>query len=162
MTRDQAASRDQATPRVAAATSRRRGSNGADLRYLEEARSALEAIMPISDAARRSAASPQVRALASDALVVQTSQLEAIALGLLGWGRQVANPLDAREPSEPEQEAGEVVYAAALAAHAHASIASARAEMVSGLNPSTRAIAQDTIRAQSRQLSALGPTPSPV
>lgn len=159
--------RDKATPRDTAGTIRQSGSNDADLRYLEEARSALRAIIPISDAARRSASSPDVRALASDALVVQTSQLEAIEVGLLRWDHpQVAtdHPLAAGGPSDRDQKAGDPVFADVLAAHAHASIASARAEMVAGLNPRTRGIAQDAIRAQSRQLSALRPTrptPSP-
>ena len=47
------------------------------------------------------------------------------------------------------------VFADALTAHAHESIAAARAEMVAGASRDARAIAEHAIRAEYRQLAAL-------
>src|SRR5690606_19043139 len=49
----------------------------------------------------------------------------------------------------------EVAFTAQLSAHAHASMTVARAEMVAGAHPGARGIAQESIRAQCRSLTAL-------
>jgi uncharacterized protein (DUF305 family) len=142
-------------PRDIASTGRRSGGNKVDLRYLEDARDALTSVMAITQAVSDRSAD---HILARDALTVQTRQLAAISACLRAWDqletpgtRHVASePLPAPHGPTPDR-----VYADQLTAHAHASIAAARAEMVAGASPGARAIAQDAIRAQYRQLAAL-------
>lgn len=134
--------------------------NATDVRYLEEASAALLPIMAACDAAASRSARRDVRALARGALSVQTQQLSAISEILRAWGRT-----DAIRPRTTGADAlvglhGGVldrVFLERLTAHAHASTAHARAEMVAGASPSARPIAERSIHAQDRQLSALAP-----
>jgi len=134
------------------------GGNDADLHYLEEARAALRLLIPLSDAASDRAASREVRALARDALGVQTRQLEAISACLLTWDRpEVAGPQSVVAASLPRLHGAALdrAYVGQLANHAHTSMTAARAEMVAGVSGGVRAIAEGALRSQSRQLAAL-------
>lgn len=134
--------------------------NATDVRYLEETAATLLPIMAACDAAASRSARGDVRALARRALAVQTRQLAAISQVLRDWGRA-----DAVRPRTTDADAlvglrGGVLDEALferLTAHAHASTAMARAEMVGGASSSARLIAERAIHAQDRQLAALAP-----
>ncbi len=139
-------------------TSRRTGGNDADLHYLEEARAALRLVIPLSDAASGRAAGRDVRALAREALGVQSVRLEAISACLLEWDRpEVAAPQSAVAESLPGLHGAALdrAYADQLTAHVHTSMTAARAELVAGVSGGVRAIAEGALRAQSHQLAAL-------
>jgi uncharacterized protein (DUF305 family) len=145
-------------PRDDASTARRPDGNDVDLHYLEEARAALRPVMAISHAVSGRATGHDLRALARDALSAQTRQLAAISACLLAWDRpKTAGPRPAATEALPGLHGPTLdrVFADQLTAHAHASITAARAEMVAGASRSARAIAEDAIGAQYRQLAAL-------
>jgi hypothetical protein len=137
--------------------------NDVDVHYLEEARGALALVIAIIHAVSSRPAGHNVRALARDALSVQTRRLAAISACLLAWDRPEAPGRG--QDSEPDPGATELpgfdgptldqVFANQLTAHAHASISAARAEMVAGASRGARSIARDAIRAEYRQLAAL-------
>ena len=137
---------------------RRHNSNAADVHYLEEARDALGPIMAASRGTATSGRSHHVRGLARLALAEQTDQLAAITAALSVWGR-----LDALGPPTPLPDAvpevastdQDQVFADHLTAHAHASLMSARVEMIAGANPAARSIAEQAIHAHDRRLAAL-------
>lgn len=129
--------------------------NATDLRYLEYAVAALEPIMVIcADAARSS--SPRVRALARDALSVQTERFDAISALLRAWGRsERTGPPVAETLVGLDGEALDRLFVDRLTAHARASILSSRAELIAGASRSTRHLAEHAIHAGDRQLAAL-------
>ena len=136
--------------------------NDADLHYLEQARAALQRVIPLSDAASGRAAGQDVRALARDALGAQSGRLAAISACLLAWDRpEAADPQAVEAESLPgiHGTALDRAYADRLTAHVHASMAAARAEMVAGVSGDARAIAEGALRAQSHQLAALDVLP---
>lgn len=147
-----------ATTSAVASWVRRRDGNAADVHYLEEARAALGPIMAASRDIAASGRSYHVRALARLALAEQADQLAAITAALSAWGR-----LDAGSSSTPfpdpmhEQHSRDQDrnFADHLTAHAHASLASARAEMIAGASPTARAIAEQAIHAHDRHLAAI-------
>ena len=65
--------------------------NATDLLYLEDAVAALAPIMAVCAGAARSSR-PDVRALARDALSVQTDRFAAMSAVLLGWGQPEKAP----------------------------------------------------------------------
>ena len=80
--------------------------NATDLLYLEDAVAALAPIMAVCAGAARSSR-PDVRALARDALSVQTDRFAAISAVLLGWGRpEKATPPIARAEGSRRAGAG--------------------------------------------------------
>lgn len=129
--------------------------NATDLRYLEFAVAALEPIMAIcADAARSS--SPKVRALAREALSVQTERFDAISALLRDWGRaERTSPPVAETLVGLDGEALDKLFVDRLSAHARASILSSRAELIAGASRSTRHLAEHAIHAGDRQLAAL-------
>lgn len=144
-----------------------RHANAADVHYLEEARDALGPIMTASRAVATSGRSHHVRALARLALAEQGDQLAAITAALSAWGRLdalIASPPPVDSVLEPHGTDQDRIFADHLAAHAHASLASARAEMIAGANPAARSIAEEAIHAHDRGLAAvrlLFPNPPP-
>ena len=147
-----------ATTSARASGKRRRDGNAADVHYLEEASAALGPIMTASRAVATSGRSHHVRALARLALAEQADQLAAITAALSVWGR--LEDLGASTPfpnAVPElQDAHQDrVFTDHLTAHAHASLKSARAEMIAGASPAARSIAEQAIHAHNRRLAAL-------
>jgi hypothetical protein len=139
-------------------TAWRRHGNAADVHYLEEARDALGPIMAASRAVTTSGRSHHVRALARLALAEQDDQLAAITAALSAWRRLdalIAGTPPVDEVLELHGTDQDRTYADHLAAHAHASLASARAEMIAGANPAARTIAEEAIHAHDRHLSAI-------
>lgn len=134
-----------------------RDDKGADLDYLEQAHAALRPAMAASRAASLRADRADVRSLAYDALLVQTTQLAALTACLELWGRPDSVPT----AETPEGLLGlegavlETAYAVQLTAHAHASMVVARAQMVAGGDGRARGIAEESIRAQYRHLAGL-------
>ena len=137
---------------------RRRDGNAADVHYLEEARVALGPIMAASRDIAASGRSHHVRALARLALAEQADQLAAITAALSAWGQLDAGSSSTlfsdamREQHSRDQDRN---FADHLTAHAHASLASARAEMITGVSPTARAIAEQAIHAHDRRLAAI-------
>lgn len=137
--------------------------NDADLRYLEIARSALRLAMATSDAVLGSSAvGDDVRALARAALSDQERQLGAITSCLLGWesAECAAPPHAETDPSADPGTGLDRELADRLSTHARESIAAARAEMIAGVSPRVRAIAQRSISAGSRHLTAVERLPA--
>ena len=147
-----------ATTSTVASWVTRRDGNAADVQYLEEARAALGPIMAASRDIATSGRSHHVRALARLALAEQADQLAAITAALTAWGQ-----LDIRSTSTPFPDAKreqdvtdqDLDFADHLTAHAHASLASARAEMIAGASPTARSIAEQAIHAHDRRLAAI-------
>lgn len=133
--------------------------NRADLLYLEQARAALWQVMAAGHAFSGRSAGSDVGELAREAMAVQSSQLAAISACLLAWERSddatVPRPTVAEGPPELHSVALDREFADRLGAHALASLAAASAEMVGGASAEVRAIAQESITAQWRQLAAL-------
>lgn len=132
--------------------------NDADLRYLAHAHAALGPVVAACSTALARGGSTGVRALARSTWVEQTYQLAAIAACLDGW----------RAPGGEEARGGPVdalaglhgaaldrAFADQLRAHAHASIAAARSEMVAGASRGARQVAEHVIHAEDRRLAAL-------
>lgn len=132
--------------------------NDVDVHYLEHTHAALGPIMAASNAAAVQGTDHHVRALARLAYAEQTDQLATISACLLAWGRPTAV-----EPHAPLAEAAtrvqgptrDHVFADQLTAHAHASLASARLELVAGVSHTARPIAEAAIHKQDRRLAAL-------
>ncbi|HET8986394.1 MAG TPA: hypothetical protein VFN03_11605 [Trueperaceae bacterium] len=137
---------------------RRRDGNAADVHYLEEARAALGPIMAASSDIATSGRSHHVRALARLALAEQTDQLAAITAALTAWGqldnRSTSIPLPDAKPDLHSRD-HDRTFADHLKAHAHVSLASARAEMIAGASPTARSIAEQAIHAHDRRLAAI-------
>lgn len=132
--------------------------NHVDLHYLEETRAALRPVMAICEAVWGRAIGPGARTLARDARSAQDLQLEAISACLLAWGQPgTSGPRAAVSDALPGLQGAslDAAFVDQLTAHAHASIASARVEMVAGTSPSVRAIARDGISTHYRLLAAL-------
>ena len=132
--------------------------NDADVRYLEEASAALLQIMAVCDAAAGRSARHEVRVMARHALAAQTHQLSDISDCLLAWGRPEATrprTTDADALVGLQGRELDHVFAARLTAYAHASITSARVEMMVGASETARPIAERAIHEQDRQLAAL-------
>jgi uncharacterized protein (DUF305 family) len=139
-------------------TASRPDGNASDIHYLEEASAALLPIMAACDAAAARSSRQDVRALARDALSVQTQQLSAIAEVLRAWGRTDVVRLRTTNADALVGLHGaglDRVFLERLTAHAHASINGARAEMVAGASRSARPIAEHAIHVQCRQVAAL-------
>lgn len=149
-----------ATTSAVASWVRRRDGNAADVHYLEEARAALGPIMAASRDIAASGRSHHVRALGRLALAEQADQLAAIAAALSAWGQLDARSAPTSTPfpdAIPERHSTDQDrnFADHLAAHAHASLASARAEMITGASPTARSIAEQAIHAHDRRLAAI-------
>lgn len=132
--------------------------NATDLHYLEQAGAALAPIMAVCDAAATRSSSNDVRALARDALSVQELQLSAISTVLRAWRRPAlatAPVTDAEALVGLGGEALDRVFVERLRAHARASIAGARGEMVGGASRAARLVAEEAIHAGDRQVAAL-------
>lgn len=132
--------------------------NAADLRYVQQACAALGPIMAACESAASRSERHDVRAVAGRAYVVQSHELRAISDVLRAWGRP---DLARRTPTEAEALAGlaglalDRTFVERLSAHAYASIAAARAELVTGASPAARVLAERAIHAEDRQLAAL-------
>ncbi len=142
--------------------------NDADLRYLREALPALRDVHRATDVAAASASDPRVRALARRASATQAHDISAITSMLLGWGRPEGGPgpagaetpgvLPAAATSDLRSLDGREIdrrFVEILTAHAEASLASARTELVEGFGGPSRRHAEDTSRAHWRELAAL-------
>lgn len=146
------------TPTAVASRVRRRDGNAADVHYLEEAHAALGPIMAASRDIATSGRSHHVRALARLAFAEQADQLAAITAALAAWGQldtcSTSTPLP--DPSRQQGSEGQDLdFTDHLTAHAHASLASARAEMIAGASPTARSIAEQAIHAHDRRLVAI-------
>jgi uncharacterized protein (DUF305 family) len=155
---------------VTAPLTRRSGFNDADLRYVRRALRALRDAQKASDQAAAWSSDPDVRTLARRARTMQADDIGEMSSMLDGWGRheggldhagefKTPSPLAfaARDLSSLDRLELDRRLIESLTAHAEAAIASARIEMIEGFEPSIRRIAEDTIRANSRDLSALRP-----
>ncbi|QBR94227.1 hypothetical protein [Nocardioides euryhalodurans] len=138
--------------------------NDADVRYLVEARAGLRRVMPVTHAVSAGADCHALRALARDALTVQTGQLETVSACLAAWGRADVPGAHEAANGPPGLHGSSLQHAFTdhLASHAAASMTAARAEMVAGVHRLVRAIAEDALRAYSRLLAAIGDLPPPV
>lgn len=132
--------------------------NATDLRYLEQSCAALVSIMAACGTAAARSERHDVRAVASRARAVQAQQLRATSDVLRAWGQ----PDPTRHaPTEGDALVGLVgqlldrTFVERLSAHAYASIAAARAELVTGASPAARLLAEGAIHAEDRQLAAL-------
>jgi uncharacterized protein (DUF305 family) len=153
---------------VTAPLTRWDGFTDADLRFVRRALSALRDAQKASDLAAAWASDPHVRALARRTRAMQENHAGEIKAMLDGWGRD-EDDLDhagASTPLSPPVIAASDLsrlnkleldrrFIESLTAHAEAAIASARTEMIEGFGPSSRQLAEDTIRANSRGLAAL-------
>ncbi|CUR60400.1 hypothetical protein NOCA1210082 [metagenome] len=131
--------------------------NDTDLRYLEQALTALAPIVAACGAAARSSR-PDVRALARAARAEQTVRRSAISAVLHDWGRLATADRGVTEVEALEGLEGDALdraFVERLVAGAQASIVGARAEMVSGASRSARLFARHAIHAGYRQLAAL-------
>jgi uncharacterized protein (DUF305 family) len=143
----------------------RRDGNAVDVHYLEHTRAALGPIMAASSAASSQATRHGVRALARVAFTEQTDQLATISAVLLAWGRPaVTGPRTTVADATPSSGSDlDQVFADLLTAHAHASLAAARVEMVAGASHAARPIAEAAIHKHDRRLAAIDelfpPTP---
>lgn len=146
------------------------GFNDADLRYVRRALRALKDAQKASDQAAAWSTDPGVRALARRAGTMQADDIRELSSMLERWGRHEDGPEHpgALEPSSPPAFAAKCFSSLdrleldrglieSLIAHAGAAIASARTEMIEGFVPSIRRIAEDTIRANNRDLASLRP-----
>ena len=148
---------------MTAPPARRRDFNDADLRYLRGALLALGDARRASHVAAAWGSDPRVRALARRARATQADDIRAIRSMLLGWGRQegstdagrdtVAVPVDDLQSLDGLEIDRRFIEM--LTAHAEASLASARTEMIEGFGGSSRRLAEDTSRANWRELAAL-------
>jgi uncharacterized protein (DUF305 family) len=132
--------------------------NGADLRYLRGALLALKEVRKVSDVAAAAASDPRVRALARRASATQADDIGAITSMLLGWGGE-GGPDPAGAASDLRSLDGLDIdrrFIEILTAHAEASLVSARTEMIEGFGGSSRRHAEDTSRANWRELAELG------
>jgi len=146
------------------------GFNDADLRYVRRALWALKDARKVSDQAAAWSTDPGVRALARRAGTMQADYIRELSSMLERWGHDEEGP---ENPGPLEGSSHRALVASSLSsldsleldrglveslvAHAVAAIASARAEMIEGFEPSVRRIAEDTIRANNRDLSSLRP-----
>lgn len=133
--------------------------NAADQLYLEEAAAALGPIMAACEAGAARSTCADVRVLVREARGVHAAQLSAIADVLHAQGRPVAPYAGAREVADLVGLRGAALDGAVverLVAHAHAAIAAARTELVVGVSPSVRRLAERAIHAEDRLLGALG------
>jgi uncharacterized protein (DUF305 family) len=147
----------QTVDHLAAAPSRPDG-NEADLLYLERAHAALGPVLTACSAAAAHGASSGLRALAQSTRAEQVRQLAAISACLGMWrspGTEV-RPLGTADALAGLRGAAlHEAFVDHLTAHAHASIAAARAELVTGASSSARQVAERVIHAEDRRLAAL-------
>ena len=132
--------------------------NAADQHYLEEAAGALGPIMAACEAGAARSPRPAVRILVREAKGVHAAQLSAIAEILHAQGRPGPSYVRAGEVADLARLAGAALDRALverLTAHAHASIAAARTELVVGVSPSVRRLAERAIHADDRLIAAL-------
>ena len=135
--------------------------NGADLRYLRGALLALKDVHRASDAAAVAASDPRVRALARRASATQADDIGVITSMLVGWDRQeISTDEDAEVNVSLEATASDGLeidrrFIETLTAHAEASLVSARTEMNEGFGGPSRRLAEDTSRANWRELAEL-------
>ena len=144
--------------------------NDADLRYLRGALLALRIAHRASHVAAARACDPRVRALARRVRVTHGDGIRAITSMLLVWDRHEGGPDRARvvAASLPAGDLGSVDrveidrrFVDLLIAHAEASLASARTELIEGFGGSSRRLAEDASRANWRELAALSLLRSP-
>lgn len=141
--------------------------NQADLRYLRGALLAVEQVVRASKIAAAGAADPRVRALARREGAAHAIRIHAITSLLLGWGRFEAGS-DTASPAlvtdtvdsggDPRPLDGLEIdrrFIETLTAHAVASLASARTELIEGFGGASRRLAEDTSRCSWRDLAAL-------
>ena len=153
----------QTVDHLSAAPSRPDG-NDADLLYLEQAHAALGPVLTACSAAVAHGASSGLRALAQSTRAEQVRQLAAISACLGVWRSSGAKVLPLVATDALAGLRGAALHEAFvdhLTAHAHASIASARTELVTGASRSARLVAERVIHAEDRRLAALGRLPSP-
>jgi uncharacterized protein (DUF305 family) len=154
---------------VTAPTRRPGGFNDADLHYIRRALLALRDARKASDQAAAWSSDPQVRTLARRAGAMQQDDIGELTSMLDGSGRRVDDPdrdgvLATSVPAVADDDVSSLDrleldrrLVESLTAHAEAAIASARAEMIEGFEPSIRRLAEHSIRANNRELSALRP-----
>lgn len=133
--------------------------NAADQHYLEQAAASLGPIMAACEAGAVRSPRPDVRVLVREARDVHAAQLSAVADILHAQGRPSPAYVRAGEVADLARLAGASLDRALverLTAHARASIAAARTELVVGASPSVRRLAERAIHAEDRLLAALG------
>lgn len=150
------------------AQARRREFNDADLRYAYRALLALSLARDGSDAAATWATDPGLRAIAVRVRTMQDDDIRAITRLLSRWGQGGGTDLESSRG--PGRAAGDATndlrsldkreldrrLIAMLTSDAEAAIVSARTEMVEGFEGDSRRLAHDAIRANHRDISALG------
>lgn len=150
-----------------------RQANDADRRYLEQVLPRIRAATAMSVLAVRSA-DPGIRRMARLCASTERAREHTVVALVSSWRRPDPGTSNAgpTPPASPAGAADAPEYADATAsgavgrdrdrrfleqlrAHAVASMASARREMVEGLDRQSRTIAQESIRAHSRELAAI-------
>lgn len=133
--------------------------NDADLSYVRDALRALRDAGLASDAVVAGARDPRLRASARRTRVAQRDDVRALTSLMREWGRTVVvtRPVAAASAgtSAADVPVSDRGLVALLVAQAEASIRSARIEMVAGFGTVSRAHAEGTIRAGSRELAVL-------
>ena len=150
-----------------------RQANDADRRYVEQVLPRIRAATAMSGLAARST-DPGIRRMARLSASTERARERTVVALVSSWRRQdpgtddagptlPASPAAAAEaPEDADAKAAGAVgrdrdrrFLEQLRAHAMASMASARREMVEGLDRQSRTIAQESIRAHSRDLAAI-------
>lgn len=150
-----------------------RQANDADRRYLEQVLPRIRAATAMSVLAV-SSADPGIRRMARLCASAERAREHTVVTLVSSWRRAVpgtadavltppASPAGAADtPEDADATASGAVgrdrdrrFLEQLRAHAVASMASARREMVEGLDRQSRTIAQESIRAHSRDLAAI-------
>lgn len=141
-----------------------RQANDADRRYLDEVLPSVRTVTALSVLAARST-DPGIRGLARVIAATQRARGRTVVTLVSSWAVRDA---DAPRPALPtsrgkaapvapvvDSHVLDLRYLADLHEHALRSLASARTEMVEGINRQSRRIARDSIRAHSRDLAAI-------
>lgn len=140
----------------------------ADLNYVRSALQASRAANRTNRLAEQEASDPRLRDSARRSYVAHDHDIIRIVSLLATWDRPGVAPHDAPEPAaDPSGTLGPIPpvavpgaggdrrLVAALAAHAEASTRLGRAEMIQGLDPAARDLAEDHIRAAALHLDEL-------
>ena len=141
-----------------------RQANDADRRYLDQVLPSVRAVTALSVLAARST-DPGIRGLARVVAATQRARGRTVVALVTSW---TVHDTDTPRPALPtsrgkaapvapvvDSHVLDLRYLADLHEHALLSLASARAEMVEGINRQVRRIARDSIRAHSRDLAAI-------
>ena len=154
-------------------TPRARQANDADRRYVEQVLPRIRAVTAMSGLAVRST-DPGIRRMARLSTSTERARERTVVALVSSWRRpdrveEAAGPTPSVSSPDAVESLADAVatepgavgrdrdrrFLEQLRAHAVASMASARREMVEGLDRQSRTIAQESIRTHSRELAAI-------